>query len=58
MAMSARGRGLDGILETRELGEGTEQWASPTLREEKTGAKVAGDGAGRRERAGLWSSGG
>lgn len=52
-ATDATGRGLDRILETREVGEGTEQWESPTLREEKTGASVAGVGAGPREQAGL-----
>lgn len=40
--MNATSRGLDYILETRELGEGAEQWASPTLREEKAGAGVGG----------------
>lgn len=34
-----------------ELGEGSEPRVSPTLTEEKMGARVAGDGAGPRERA-------
>lgn len=51
--MNATSRSLDYILETRELGEGTEQWTSPALREEKAGAGVASDGARPRERAGM-----